>query len=286
MVDPTEPSHRAVSRESVELVEAMMAPDAANRVPTYEDLIDRRIDALPAMSETGYGMRGGHAISVTYPRTYRLRRWRRCAIAVSGSLALAAFGIHFGLPSAPVRAVNRPIPKYVSAGPISLLNPNRLADWMPPAAGGSWVFAQDGDLCHGADRNGLHPPFVQRPGGLPDHVGSGPAHGGRRGDSFCIAEGHCKRPALCPADNEKRHLFGAKDSDKAAFQPLGGSRIIRQRAGSTAALLIRKCRWKRLAAGGRPDTTAPKPAASPTTAARKPAKCDLTPRAGSPARFS
>ena len=39
----------AVSRESVALIESMMAPDPANRIGSYEELI-ARIDALPVMN--------------------------------------------------------------------------------------------------------------------------------------------------------------------------------------------------------------------------------------------
>jgi hypothetical protein len=208
----------AVSRESAALIEAMMAPDAADRIPTYEDLI-ARIDALPVMTEPGHEARAGRILPLVPGRA---RRWRRYAIGAAGSVALAAFGIHIGLPSAPVGAVNRPILKYISGGPVSLLDTNRLGDWKPPAAGGSWQFENDGDRARvlagtGFTRRGFSPPENYR------------LTLGLDLQTATATELHFALRASAP--NGPRYIlrvtkdgarFGRKDGDKGAFQSIGG----------------------------------------------------------------
>jgi serine/threonine protein kinase len=129
--------HTAVSRESIALVEAMMAPDPANRVGNYEDLL-ARIDALPVMRDE----------AAPRPTPTPGRPWWRYAAVAVGSLAVAVLGISVGLPSAPTSAaVDRPGVRYVSAGhQISLFDTTTLSGWLPTSAGGQWRLDKDDDL--------------------------------------------------------------------------------------------------------------------------------------------
>jgi serine/threonine protein kinase len=199
----------AVSRESIALVEAMMAPDPGDRIGSYEDLI-ARIDALPVMHEI--------AASSATPRTRR--RWPRYAVAAVGSLAVAAFGILFGLPSAPVSAVSRPVERYVSTGQNSLLDSTSLAAWMPFAAGGNWHFEEDAEGANALTGTG----FTRRQFNAPEnyritfgldlhnadavevHFGLRP--GGQR---------HVLRVTKAGA------TLGTKDGDRVAFRALGSA---------------------------------------------------------------
>jgi eukaryotic-like serine/threonine-protein kinase len=198
-----------VSRESVALIEAMMAPDPADRIGNYEDLI-ARIDALPAMRTTGFVPAIRH----------RKRKWTRYALAAAGSVAVAAFGIHIGLPSAPVAAVNHSAPRFESAGDLqSLLDNTSLADWMPPSAGGVWGFEQDeekGKVLAGTGftRRRFHSPEDHRIIiGLDLHkADAAEIHFGLRPDGRRFVFRVTKAGSV----------LGIKNGDRSAFQPLTG----------------------------------------------------------------
>jgi eukaryotic-like serine/threonine-protein kinase len=212
MVQKMEQSPRswpAISPESIALVEAMMAPDPADRIGGYEDLI-ARIDALALMHDDAVR-------SVAPPAR---RRWRRYAFAAVGSLALAAFGIHIGLPSAPVAAVSRPVLRYKSGGLNSLLDSTSLDEWKPPAAGGRWKFDQDDDRATVLTGTGftrrafIAPEDYRITFGLDLHeADAAEVHFGLRAGGQRYVLRVTKDGAI----------FGAKDGDKAAFRPLGGA---------------------------------------------------------------
>jgi hypothetical protein len=104
-----------------------------------------------------------------------------------------------------------------------LLDTNRLADWMPPAAGGSWVFAQDGDLATVLTGTG----FTRRLFNAPeDHritLGLDLHTAAAAEIHFALPKGIASGRRYVLRITKNGALFGAKDSDKAAFQPLGGS---------------------------------------------------------------
>jgi eukaryotic-like serine/threonine-protein kinase len=199
----------AVSRETIALVEAMMAPDPRDRIGSYEDLM-ARIDGLPMMRD----------IIPPDPILTIQRRWGRYAVAAVGSLAVAAFGVHIGLPSAPVSALNRPAGRYVSGGLFSLLDSNSLASWMPFAAGGNWHFEKDAEGAEVLTGTG----FTRRVFDAPDNYQLTLGLDLYKADAAEIHFG--LRP------NGQRHVLrvtkagatlGTKDGDKNAFRALNNA---------------------------------------------------------------
>jgi serine/threonine protein kinase len=115
-----------VSSESAALVADMMAPDPAQRIDSYEELL-RRIDSLPAMQ----GLRPAS------PPPRRAWPWRPIAAAVA--LALACGGAWWWLtrPGPPP-----PAGRYVSTGQSELLfDGKNLPPWSP--VGGEWRIEDD-----------------------------------------------------------------------------------------------------------------------------------------------
>ena len=209
----------AVSRESVELVEAMMAPDPAERLPSYEDLI-ARIDRLPAklvMSNEGYiPKQNSEPVS---PR----RKWRY-VVASAIALAIAAVGLHFGLMStSKVSVVDRPAPRFESAGNHqTLLDSTSLTDWRPPVSGGAWRFDQDEEGTKVLTGTG----FTRRAFEAPENYRLAIGLDVRDADAaevhFGIAKSGGRRFVLrvTKADGA---IFGTKDGDRAAFRALGAA---------------------------------------------------------------
>ncbi|HEY1376999.1 MAG TPA: serine/threonine-protein kinase [Gemmataceae bacterium] len=202
----------AIPPASAALVGLMMAPDVADRVPTYEDLI-ARIDRLRL---------GGAA-----PRAGR--PWWQAAVGAAAVLTVAALGIHVGLPaSTRVAAVDGgPGPRYVSGGAHeALFDSATLHGWRPHAAGGAWRVDRDDEGATVLTGTG----FVRRPFAAPaDYrltigldVGQATA-----------AEVHFGLPAGGPDATAVRYVlrvsrqagavFGTKAGDRAPFRPLGAA---------------------------------------------------------------
>ncbi|MDB5309968.1 MAG: prkC 18, partial [Gemmataceae bacterium] len=139
-----------VSRESAELVGAMMAADPADRVGTYEDLIDR-IDQLPVMLRPDSVLT---AAGRAARRRWRLRRWA-LAGAATGAVAVVATGVCLGRGLWPGRQSTGPgsesLPpppgpaRYVPGGdPDLLFDGKSLGQWLPRARG-VWQIDTDDD---------------------------------------------------------------------------------------------------------------------------------------------
>lgn len=119
------PLGKHVSAETVELIEAMMAPELADRVPSYAELI-QRIDALPTMQ--------GVAGSVAVPMRSRASKPRKprpkwlLPAALGGLVAAVAIGVGalaFGGKS------TTPPAKYVPFGnEDALFNKEGLNGWV------------------------------------------------------------------------------------------------------------------------------------------------------------
>ena len=199
----------AVSVESIALIEAMIAPNPADRIGTYEELVTR-IDALP-VTDSGPAPAAGRLIR---------RPWPRYVLAATGATAVAAFGIHIGLPSAPVAAVGRPpAVRYVSTGDLrALLDSTSLSDWSPPVAGGELQFVRDDDGAKVLEWTG----FTRRVFQADEHyritfgmdvhdADAAEVHFGLRPDGRrCVLR--VTRSGVS---------FGMKDGDKTPFQVLG-----------------------------------------------------------------
>jgi serine/threonine protein kinase len=208
----------AVSRESVELVEAMMAPDAAERIGTYEELIgriDRSLARLDTKLETGQAPQKKVGVRSK-------RRWQYAAgVAL---LAGVAIGAHLGLAHrSAVTAADRPLPRYVSAGNHqTLLDSSSLSDWRPPVAGGAWRFDQDEEGATVLTGTG----FTRRVFNAPENYRLAIGLDARDVDAaevhFGIAAVGGRRFVLRVSRSEGA-IFGIKDGDRAAFQPLGSA---------------------------------------------------------------
>jgi serine/threonine protein kinase len=115
------PRLTGVSRESADLVAAMMAPDPKDRIGTYEELI-ARIDALP---------RAG--------RTVR-RRW--VWVAATGGAVAVIGGNLIGSslpPRGPGVTLSVSTDQYESSGQLeALFDGASINGWRPPSAGGVW----------------------------------------------------------------------------------------------------------------------------------------------------
>jgi len=119
----------AVSPGTADLVAAMTAPDPADRVATYDELI-ARIDRLTA----------GGVTADPAPRRSPRGRWsrRRRAWAAAAAGVVALGGLTVGLRPSPDRSP----PLYVSTGAQLALFDGK-AGWLPPAAGGTWQVDAD-----------------------------------------------------------------------------------------------------------------------------------------------
>jgi serine/threonine protein kinase len=200
----------AVSRESIALVGAMMAPDPAARIGSYEELIER-IDRLPVMKGSAAPQRVRTAVG--------RRRWWYAAAAIA-VLALAAAGTQFGLRSPPPPSDNPPSVRYVSGGWHEALFDNAtLTGWRPPAAGGAWRVTKDDEGAVVLTGTG----FTRRTFTAPENyrvmVGLDLA-------KATAAEVHFGLRADTPGRYVLRvtrtgAVFGIKDGDRAPLRPLG-----------------------------------------------------------------
>jgi hypothetical protein len=209
----------AVSRESVELIAAMMAPDAAKRIGTYEELLTR-IDRLP----TARASIPPPARRAPAGTRSRQKRWATVA-AAAGLLAVAGVGAHLRLSAArPIATADHaPVAKYVSSGAHEALFDNEsIAGWLPPAAGGAWKVEADDEGTVVLTGTG----FTRRTFARADDYR---VTIGLDVDRAAAAEVHFALPARAP-DAARRlvlrvtkaagAVFGTKDGDRGAFRPL------------------------------------------------------------------
>jgi hypothetical protein len=206
-----------VSRESVELVEAMMAPDAAERIPTYEELI-ARIDRLPFKADTKHQSHDAKTVSTAVSFH---RRWRYAAVAAA-ALAIVAVGVHVGLTPRPtVTAADRPAPRYESAGNHqTLLDSMSLADWRPPVTGGAWRFDRDEEGAKVLTGTGYTRRIFDAPENYRLAIGLDVHDADAAEIHFGIAKSGERRYVLRVTRREGAQ-FGMKDGDRAAFRPQG-----------------------------------------------------------------
>jgi len=211
------PSWPAVSRGSVALLSAMMAPDPRQRIGTYEELIDR----IERLTQT-LGSVAPAPRPTRWACEVPVRRWWPM-IAAAG--ALAAAGVTIGLSMKPVyppAAATR----YVSRGnQEALFDSQTMTGWLPPAAGGFWHIDADDEKTivltgTGFTRRSFLPSDDYRVTiGLDIHTAS-------------EAEVHVALPEAA-SDAGRRFVlrvsktdgatFGTKDGDQGTFEPLGKS---------------------------------------------------------------
>jgi serine/threonine protein kinase len=210
-LERTPPSWPDVSRASIELLEAMLAPDPADRIVAYEELIDR-IDRLPALQN-----------AVAPARSVKKSRqpsWRS-AVTVAGSLAVAALGIHIGLPSAStVAAVNGPAPlQYLSGGNDALFDNATLKGWTAYGAGAAWQVGPDEDKATVLTGRG----FVRRRFTPPEHfrltIGLDVHDADAVDIHFAFAASFGRRLVL-RVSKAAGAVLGVRDGDRAEFRPL------------------------------------------------------------------
>jgi len=119
-----------VSPDSIALLAEMMATEPANRVGTYDELIER-IESLPALREP--------------LRVVARPRRRRAAAVLVGGVLLAAVPARFGMLSWNSRAGDD-VSRYVSGNyHEALFGGETMAGWRPPPAGGAWRLDSDDD---------------------------------------------------------------------------------------------------------------------------------------------
>ncbi len=227
-LDPTPPPWPNVSRESVELLTAMMAPDANDRIATYEELIDR-IERLPASREPASAPPAARpatrpASRPAAPGEAAPKSWRHAA-AVVGLIALVAVEVHRARLVRPAAAASpTTAARYVSGGDQeALFDGVSLAHWLPPAAGGSWHKETDDEgapVLAGTD-------FTRR---TFSHHANYRVILGLDVYQAAAAEVHFAIPAKAP-DSARRFVlrvskaggavFGTRDGDRGPFRPLG-----------------------------------------------------------------
>jgi serine/threonine protein kinase len=219
------PSWPAVSRESIELLQAMMAPDPVDRIRSYEEVIER-IDLLLGRSDTATRVERGERFDHS-PRSARVaasRRWLRRAAVVAGSFAVAAFGVHIGLPSASSTAtVNRAsLPNYVSDGHEALFDNASLKGWAAFGPGSAWQIGVDDDRARILTGRG----FVRRQFEAPDNYRITLGLDLHDSDAveihFGLAPENGRRLVL-RVTRQVGALLGAKDRDAGEFRPLGSA---------------------------------------------------------------
>jgi hypothetical protein len=140
------PSWPAVSRESIALLEAMLAPEPAERIGSYEELIER-IDRLLENGDGSTRAERGERSPERSPRVAASQRWLRRAAVLAGAFAVAAFGVHIGLPSASSTAAasRSHLPEYVSDGHEALFDNASLNGWTAFGPGSTWQVGLDDD---------------------------------------------------------------------------------------------------------------------------------------------
>jgi hypothetical protein len=204
------------SAGSADLVAAMMAPDPAARVGTYEELLDR-IGRLPALGGPG---------SAAPRRPGGRSRGRLLWAAAVGGLAVAGVVAGVGRGVRPESRVDGPTPpvRYVSGGRHQPLF-DGARGWLPPSAGGVWkvedddegvpVLAGVGFARRAFDRSADYRVTI----GLDVHRAA-------------AAEVHFALSAKAPDASPRLVLrvtraggavFGTRDADRGEFRPLGGS---------------------------------------------------------------
>jgi serine/threonine protein kinase len=205
------------SAGSADLLAAMMHPDPAGRVGTYEELIER-IDNLPKLPQAS------SPTAATSIARFARRHGRGAAIV--GLLLLAgAAGSQIILPRWSAHTTpSRPTAHYRSSGyPEALFNGRSMAGWLPPSAGGAWQVEADDEGAPVLTGSGfVRHTFAAAPDyrvtiGLDVHTAS-------------AAEVHLAIPAQS-SDRAARlvlrvsrtggAIFGTKSGDRGDFRPLG-----------------------------------------------------------------
>ena len=204
-----------VSPESAALLAAMLAPDRADRIATYAELIER-IDRLPAMRDE----------PAPAPRR---SAWRRCwrtaaaiavlAVAVGIGAAVAGRG---GSPARRTAAPAGAAVRYVSDGEHTSLF-DGVKTWMPPLAGGAWAPEEDDEGGTVLEGTG----FARRT--FADHADYRVTIGLDLHEA-AAAEVHFGLAARAPDTSPRLVLrvsraggavLGRRDADRAPFRPIG-----------------------------------------------------------------
>lgn len=208
---PPPPLGPGVSRESVELVSAMMARQAGDRIDSYPELI-ARIDALPFTANTAGTPTPAPTVAPPTPR----RRVKPFLLAALGVLALIGAGV-LG-----VRLFVAKPQEFVAAGREELFDGASLIGWAP-VGGPAWTVEKDEEKTPVVTgEGGMRRPFRARRDfrvilGLDLYkasaaevvvaVADGPAATARRWSVRVAREGGA--------------TFGVRDGERGEFRPLG-----------------------------------------------------------------
>jgi hypothetical protein len=207
-----------ISKESRELILAMMAIEPASRPESYADLI-ARIDRLPAMQRLDSMQITSAKSQIAVRRGIARNGWFHSGVFASLMAVSVAVFLMLRHPGAPFGAAAT----YISDGDqYSLFDNETLAGWLPPNVGGVWQTEIDEDQDTILSGVGFtHRRFANLENyrlaiGLDVHDAT-------------AAEVHFAIPAVAP-DQGKRcvlrvsrkdgAIFGTRAGDKGAFTPL------------------------------------------------------------------